>query len=181
MTPYSYLLHHKPTNKFYYGVRYAKGCDPKDFWVKYFTSSKFVELLRTLFGDDCWEFEIRRTFDSVEAARNWEHIVLRRMKVMENHNIWLNQTDNKSMPIFKMFGDQNPMRRSEIALKHSGTNCSFHRPEMKKLISKDVRNRVWITNGKIDKRIHKDSVIPKGFRLGRIVSWNTRPAGGISV
>ena len=29
-------------NKWYYGVRYSKNCNPSEFWVTYFTSSKYV-------------------------------------------------------------------------------------------------------------------------------------------
>jgi len=38
--PYTYKLIFKPTGQYYYGVRYAKGCQPSDLWDKYFTSSK---------------------------------------------------------------------------------------------------------------------------------------------
>src|ERR1039458_6227541 len=78
MTFYTYLLHHKPTDTFYYGVRWKKGCDPSEFWVNYFSSSKkLVPLYRTLFGDESFEFEIR--------------------KVLQKPDKWLNRTDNKSI------------------------------------------------------------------------------------
>ena len=96
MIPYTYLLHHKPTGTFYYGARWAKDCSPNDFWIKYYTSSKkLIPLLRTLFGDDSFEFEIRRTFDDKLKARDWEFKVLRRMKVLKKPHVWLNRTDNK--------------------------------------------------------------------------------------
>jgi hypothetical protein len=97
MKPYTYLLHHKPTNTFYYGVRYAKGCHPNDFWKTYFTHSKIVPLYRTLFGDESFEFEIRKTFDSVNAARNWEQKVLIRMHVLQNPDKWLNRNNSKAI------------------------------------------------------------------------------------
>ena len=37
-TPYTYLIGWSNLNKFYYGVRYGKGCHPSDLWVKYFGS-----------------------------------------------------------------------------------------------------------------------------------------------
>ena len=33
MTPYTYLIGWKDQEKYYYGVRFAKGCEPKDLWV----------------------------------------------------------------------------------------------------------------------------------------------------
>src|ERR1035437_7045997 len=98
MISYTYLLHHIPTDTYYYGVKYSRNSDPNTFWVKYFTSSKkLIPLYRTLFGDDSFEFEIRRVFDDKMKAREWEHKVLRRMKVLQKPHIWLNRTDNKTI------------------------------------------------------------------------------------
>ncbi len=94
--PYTYLLRHKPTNTFYYGVKWASGCNPLTFWKDYFTSSKKVSLLRTLFGDDSFEFEIRKTFSTGKAAAKWEKTVLRRMRVLENPTTWINRTTNSA-------------------------------------------------------------------------------------
>lgn len=43
---YTYLIGWSEYDIWYYGVRYAKGCNPADLWVKYFTSSKFVREFR---------------------------------------------------------------------------------------------------------------------------------------
>lgn len=96
--PYTYLLKHKPTGHLYYGVRWARGCHPDEFWKTYFTSSKkLVPLYRTIYGDDCWEFEIRRTFKTPNDARVWEEKVLRRMRVLKKPELWLNRTNNKAI------------------------------------------------------------------------------------
>jgi hypothetical protein len=42
-TPYTYLIGWSSTNKFYYGVRYAKKCNPSELFISYFTSSKHVK------------------------------------------------------------------------------------------------------------------------------------------
>ncbi len=98
MLAYTYLLKNKVTGQFYYGVRYAKGCKTEEFWKVYFTSSKkLIPLYRTLFGNDCWDWEIRKEFNSKKKACEWEHKVLRRMKVLKNPDLWLNRTDNKSI------------------------------------------------------------------------------------
>ena len=50
-TPYTYLLKHEPTNTFYYGCRFAEGCNLKEFWVDYKTSSKRVKQLINEYGE----------------------------------------------------------------------------------------------------------------------------------
>lgn len=42
---YTYYLYHTPTNKHYYGARYAKNAHVGDLWNTYFTSSKRIHNL----------------------------------------------------------------------------------------------------------------------------------------
>ena len=95
-TPYTYLLKHIDTNTFYYGVRYAEGCDPNDFWNKYFTSSKHVGALIDKYGKDSFIFEIRKTFDDKKKAISWEHRVLKKIKAVLRTD-FINKTDNISI------------------------------------------------------------------------------------
>lgn len=94
--PFTYVLD-CPNGKRYYGVRYAIGCKPEDLWNTYFTSSKTVKELIKQYGIDGFKCEVRKVFDSVDTARNWEHKVLRRLRVTTNDN-WINKTDNKAFP-----------------------------------------------------------------------------------
>lgn len=94
--PYTYLLKHIPTGKFYYGCRFAEGCNPKEFWKEYKTSSKYVKQLVEEYGDDSFEFEIRKTFNDKQSARNWETKVLNKMNVVSRDD-FLNMTDNISI------------------------------------------------------------------------------------
>ena len=96
MISYTYLLKHIPTNRYYYGVRFKKGCKPEDFWKTYFTSSKKVKGLIKKYGKKSFIFEIRKIFKTIKEARNWEHKVLKRMKVIYR-NDFLNQSDNKQV------------------------------------------------------------------------------------
>jgi hypothetical protein len=88
--PYTYYLFHRPTGKKYYGVRYAKTCDPADLWVRYFSSSKKVKALILEYGKDSFVAEVRKTFFEVRSARLWEHNVLRRLKAVTSVT-WLNE------------------------------------------------------------------------------------------
>lgn len=87
--PYTYYIAWTGINLQYYGVRYASDCHPDDFWTTYFTSSKVVATLREEFGDPD-VIQIRKIFDCREKAIDWEHKVLRRLKVITNES-WANQ------------------------------------------------------------------------------------------
>jgi hypothetical protein len=92
--PYTYVIGWSSIQKYYYGVRYAKNCNPSDLWVSYFTSSKQVAYYRKQFGEPDI-IQIRKTFADIDTARLWEHRVLKRLNVIDNDK-WLNQTDNMS-------------------------------------------------------------------------------------
>lgn len=89
-TPFSYYLYHKPTGKHYYGIKFAKGCQPTDLWVTYFSTSEPVKALIKEYGANSFTYEIRRTFETGEQAVLWEHKVLRRLDAAGRAN-WLNR------------------------------------------------------------------------------------------
>lgn len=87
--PYTYLIRCIPTGQIYYGVRYGNRVKPEeDLWVKYFTSSKRVKELIQTHGKTSFDFEVRKVFESTEAAIDWERRVLERSVFTE---MWLNR------------------------------------------------------------------------------------------
>lgn len=114
--PYTYLLKCIPENKYYYGVRYAQGCCPADFWTTYHTSSDYVDNAIKTFGKDSFIFEIRKIFTSTSAARDWENRVLKRIRAKDRNDFY-NKTDNLS--ISPLYGDDNPSRRKDVRTKIS--------------------------------------------------------------
>lgn len=83
-TPYTYCITHLPTGNWYHGVRYARGCQPSDLWVTYFTSSTAVlNLVKTGTPQD-FRAEVRRTFSSRNEAIAWEARVNRRIIKRKN-------------------------------------------------------------------------------------------------
>jgi hypothetical protein len=93
--PYTYLVKFKPTGKVYYGSRcqnYTKfnRTPAEDFWNHYTTSSENINNLIKEHGKDAFEYEIRRTFNSVEDMANWETRVLTRCRVLERQDRWMN-------------------------------------------------------------------------------------------
>jgi hypothetical protein len=87
--PYTYLIGWSKLDQWYYGVRFAKNCNPSDLWTKYFTSSKYVALIREQHGDPD-VIQIRRTFTSAKQAVLWEDRVLRHLNVTQNLR-WINR------------------------------------------------------------------------------------------
>jgi len=68
-TPYTYLIGWSEHKKYYYGVRYAKGCHPSDLFNPYQTSSKFVKAFIQSFGlPDI--IEVRKIFTDEISAQN---------------------------------------------------------------------------------------------------------------
>ena len=73
--PYTYRIKCLITQEYYYGVRFAKGCNPNDLWKFYFTHSKKIKQLREKYGDNCWKIEIRKIFKTATTAIKWENRV----------------------------------------------------------------------------------------------------------
>ena len=85
--PYTYLVGWSEQNVWYYGVRTAKNCNPSDFWVSYFTSSKFVKQFRANYGEPD-VLQIRKTFSNSDKALLWEEKVIRKIALKSEN--WLN-------------------------------------------------------------------------------------------
>ena len=117
---YTYLLVHKIVNKSYYGVRHQGICESytpqDDLWINYHSSSKEVQNLIEEHGVDSFDYEIRRTFTSVASAKDWEHKVLRRLKVITNPR-WLNQSCGK---LIDRASCQKGTRLAHITQKQNG-------------------------------------------------------------
>jgi hypothetical protein len=96
-TPYTYLIGWSKLDKYYYGVRYAKGCHPSDLWVKYFTSSKHVKSFRKK-HDEPDVIRVRKTFSCSKTAVFYEQKVLSRLDV-ESSKKWLNAKNSTTKTI----------------------------------------------------------------------------------
>ena len=93
--PYTYLVKHKTTGKVYYGSRCKNfttlnRTPEEDFWNHYTTSSVNINNIIKAEGKEAFEYEIRRTFDTVEEMADWETRVLTRSRVLERQDKWLN-------------------------------------------------------------------------------------------
>jgi hypothetical protein len=93
--PYTYLVKFKLTGKVYYGSRCQNATKfnrtpAEDFWKHYTTSSENINNLIIEHGKDAFDYEIRRTFNSIEDMAKWETKVLTRCRVLERQDRWMN-------------------------------------------------------------------------------------------
>ena len=148
MIPFTYLVKHVPTNRYYYGVRYKKGCHPNDLWVKYFTSSRKVKGLIRKYGKKSFQFEIRKTFKTTKQARMWEHKVLKRLKVIYR-NDFLNLTDNKSVDPVYLSRINKGKNNAMYGRKHSKeTKEKISRLGRGKKLSEETKEKLRFYAGK---------------------------------
>ena len=148
--PFTYLIKFKPTGELYYGVRYKQGCEPKDLWTTYFTSSKRIHALLEQHGADAFEVTVRRTFASKESAILWEHTVLRRLNAAQ-HPRFLNENNGNR----QFFGGGVP-----VGFKHS--------EETKRKMAESTRgenNPNWGGKAFTDESRRKMSEAKKGKKL----------------
>jgi hypothetical protein len=145
--PYTYLIGWPSLNTWYYGCRYAIGCEPTDLWNPYKTSSRHVNQFIKEHGEP-EILQIRKTFTDRDKAILWEHKVLRRLNVTRKEN-WLNRTDNKAIvnPIedqiarARSMGKSNKGRvlseetKSKMSLAKKGRKGIPHTEESKRKIS----------------------------------------------
>lgn len=75
-TPYVYFLKNKTTKLKYIGVKYSKNCHFNDFWKKYFTSSKLVKNLISIYGIEDFEFKILKVFSNTFEAIKYENSLI---------------------------------------------------------------------------------------------------------
>jgi hypothetical protein len=119
--PYTYLIGWSNINKWYYGVRFAKNCNPDDLWVKYFTSSKQVKMYREEYGEPNI-IQIRKTFNSTSLARNWETRVIKKINAVLDES-WLNKTDNTDKFFHEgLRGEQTQEHRNKLSQAKIGNS-----------------------------------------------------------
>ena len=125
-TPYTYLIGWSKLNKWYYGARYAQGCQPKDLWKTYFTSSKAVEDFTNRNGQPD-VIQIRRTFDNAKDCIEWEFKALKRIQSAQKDH-FLNGHNAKGFIGYKTeehkrnIGISNSKPKTGIALEACRNN-----------------------------------------------------------
>ena len=130
-TPYTYLIGWSSINVWYYGVRFRKNCQPADFWITYFTSSKHVREFITKYGDPDVKV-IRKIFSDTKSARLWEHKVLRRLNARDDRR-FLNKTNGDGR-FFNLGHTEETKKR--LSIKHTGKKLSEETKQKLSIVNK---------------------------------------------
>lgn len=139
-TPYTYLVYHKPSRKFYYGSRTAIGCSPNDLWSEYYTSSEVVKQLIEATGADSFLVKIHKTFQSREECLKYEYDILQYFKAGTNER-FLNK--NHGYSACCIWTDD---QRKKSSISHKGKQLSeYHKRRISE--SKTGKTRRTTTEG----------------------------------
>ena len=95
--PYTYYIKWSTLNLMYYGVKYAEGCHPDNFWVNYFTSSKVVREYREKYGEPDI-YRVSKRFATKEEAIAHEGKFLKRVNAV-SHSGFLNKSNGGYPPV----------------------------------------------------------------------------------
>ena len=173
---YFYLLQHRQSGKRYAGVRYAKGCNPAELLVKYFTSSRQV---KKLLSEDSHCFDIVETilFDTKEEAIEYELCYIKERNAHLSDD-WFNQAAAKAInpeavrqACLDRYGVENwtqteEYRKSGLGFKPGNKHGCFPRSEeTKQKISEAFKGRVFSEE-------HKQKL--REFHLGLKASEETK-------
>lgn len=167
--PYTYLIGWSNLNIYYYGVRYAKNCNPKDLWVTYFTSSKHVKRFAEMNGSPDI-IQIRKIFNDAKSAILWEEKVLKRMNVLYRED-FLNKnisgaillTDEMKLKISSANKGHKRKHTSETIQKMKGPKTEDHKKSMSLAKQRDIEKSRLIArkNGAIAAEKARGKTPPK--------------------
>ena len=190
-TPFTYYLRHKITKMRYYGSKTSKGCDPKDLWSTYFSSSKIIEQIIKDEGKDIFEYRIARIFNDIKHCRNHESKFLTRQDAAHNP-LWYNQTNSdgkfsragktdsietRSRKSKALFGlEKSNTHKQHISESNKGKHYIKKSEESKKKLSTKMmgeNNPFYGRNHSIKTKQIIGSK-SKGRNVGKVVSEETR-------
>lgn len=170
MKAYTYLIGWSKLNKWYYGVRYAKGCDSSELWISYFTSSKFVKTFRRENGEPD-VIEIRKIFEDVKYAQRYEKRVLQFLKVTSSIK-WLNEGVSGYPGGWNRGHSTSEDTKQKIALRHKNKKRpDWVREKLKIGAEKrnmSIKHGRWACNEIEEIQIY-DNKLPSGFKYGRLI------------
>lgn len=145
--PYTYLIGWSEKNIWYYGVEYKRGCSPENLWVKYFTSSEYVHKFVKEHGNPDI-IQVRKTFETPEAAKLWERKVLMKIYASGKWENWLNKSITPNyIPIF----DDDIKEKMSIAkIGNSWNKDRKHSAETRKRMGRKLGCIPWNKGKKIE-------------------------------
>ena len=166
--PYTYLIGWSKQDKWYYGCQYGKSshiANPNNLWKTYFTSSKYVNKCRNLYGEPD-VIEIRKIFTDGERCRLWEQTVLEKLKAVKSDK-WLNKQSHSK---FFCSSDETSKKISEALMGNIPWNKGIKLgPQSKEFVERRTKQSGIARRGKTLSEDHKKSL--SVAHLGQI-PWN---------
>lgn len=148
---YVYYLKNKTTELKYIGARYSKNCNPSDFWVTYFTSSKLIHALIKIYGVDDFEFKILKTFtneyDTLKFERHLLGFAIKKDDYVNVHKNFL--TDNKEDYFFNK--EKTRKIQSFYGKMQAALKIGFHS------VSLERRSEICSSGGKAASIVNKEN------------------------
>ena len=140
--PFTYIIGWSQHKKFYYGAKYAKGCQPSDLWETYFTSSNHVKQFREQFGEPDI-IKIHKTFADRDACLSFENKYLSKIDA-KNNCLFLNE--NNGWKDFRYDSIQMQQKIKQTCLQRYGYESSNSSPEIQAKKQKTFLSRYGKTN-----------------------------------
>lgn len=109
--PYTYeIIFHQEGHKYnglkYIGAKWAKGCDPDTFWIKYFTTSKIIKELIEKYGKDSFERRIIKSdYYSIKECVAHESQLLKEIDAKHN-SLYFNQCNGDEKYFIKFVTEE---------------------------------------------------------------------------
>lgn len=126
-TPFTYIIGWSKQNKFYYGAKYAQGCQPSDLWKTYFTSSEYVKDFREEFGEPDI-IKIHRTFSDADSCVLFEHNYLNKINA-KNNPTFLNKSNGGKK--FAILNEDVKNKTKQTCLEKYGYECALQVPTIR--------------------------------------------------
>lgn len=128
--PFTYIIGWSKHKKFYYGSKYAQGCQPADLWESYFTSSEYVKDFRKENGEPDI-IRIHRTFSDKDSCVAFEHKYLTKIDA-KNHPLFLNKSNGAKD--FGIINNESKQKTKETCLEIYGYENASQSPKIKEKI-----------------------------------------------
>ncbi len=173
---YTYFIKNKITNQFYYGSRKAnvrlQRTSTEDFWIYYFTSSKNIKDLISIYGKDSFEFKVLHESENYEECFWFEQQLISQEF---NNPLCLNRHYIVSLSGQNRFSFKgcNHSEKSieKIRQNHKGMSGKKHTEETKKKISENHKGMQGLSHSY--DTIKKMSDIKMGNTYGKGNKGNT--------
>ena len=191
--PYAYIIKHKSTGTWYYGIQYSQNkyhpANPYNLWVSYFSSSKIIHQMIIDYGLESFDVQVRRLFTNQLQAESWEQKFLQRSWSIPgrlNGNCAGILTNKGRLRITDGVNEKMIFKHEKIPIGWKLGRCITGKIRVNNtkeviMVYPDcvpenytkgglIKSKSWITNSIIERWVDTNDSIPQGWKLGRCTS-----------